>query len=325
MPLSLLRISKILVVLVILTMAGATRTPAQEDPAASAERANDEGIRQVQKNLREAQDANTGPALPPNYPYNNTAVSTSSIPVAALRPVYLVKPGTYSQPVTVKMTDDTRGAIIYYTTDGWTPTINSNRYIGPIVVDSTTTLQAMAIVPGIGRSLVASGRYEITGAANSATPNVTAATENGGGQATILSRGTRAEFVFTGSVSSKNASVGDRIPVALVADLTVGGVVVAPRGTSGTVTIIQVDHNGIYGAPGALVFQVDPLSINGGVIELQGSEELDGEDAVESYQTSLIPVWGQMSLLKHGKDAEITKGMAFSAYVDRDVPLTSLR
>jgi len=42
---------------------------------------------------------------------------------------FSVKPGAYSASTKVKLTDATRGAIIYYTTDGWTPTAASQRYM----------------------------------------------------------------------------------------------------------------------------------------------------------------------------------------------------
>jgi chitobiase/beta-hexosaminidase-like protein len=43
-------------------------------------------------------------------------------------PKFSAKPGEYSSPVTVKIRDAGRGAVIYYTTDGWTP----NRGVNPI-------------------------------------------------------------------------------------------------------------------------------------------------------------------------------------------------
>src|ERR1035441_6457733 len=62
----------------------------------------------------------------------------------AAAPKFSVKPGAYSAAVTLKIKDSTREAVIYYTTDGWTPTVASTRYMGPITIDSTTTLQAIA-------------------------------------------------------------------------------------------------------------------------------------------------------------------------------------
>jgi len=45
---------------------------------------------------------------------------------------------------TVTMSSD-MGTIIYYTTDGSQPQLNSLRYTGPIVMDKTTTINAIAI------------------------------------------------------------------------------------------------------------------------------------------------------------------------------------
>jgi uncharacterized membrane protein len=48
----------------------------------------------------------------------------------ALTPRFSMKPGTYSVPLTVTISAD-RNAAIYYTLDGWTPTLNSEKYTGP--------------------------------------------------------------------------------------------------------------------------------------------------------------------------------------------------
>jgi hypothetical protein len=76
-------------------------------------------------------------------------------------PKFSVKPGKYNEPRTVKITDSTAGATIYYTTDGWTPTAESQRYTGPIKVSSTTMLRAITISPRTGRSFVTAGKYKI--------------------------------------------------------------------------------------------------------------------------------------------------------------------
>ena len=200
--------------------------------------------------------------------------------------------------------------------------------MGPVAINSTTTLQAIAIVPYGGRSLVTSGQYVINSPSNSGTsdsamaPQAVAAPTTGA--PSDLYEGTPVEFVFAGEVSSKTASVGDKIPVTLASDLMAGPIVVAKTGTPGTVTIIQVDKTGPGGAPGDLVFQADALNVNGKIIGLRGSEEREGE-AKPPNATALIPVVGTFTVLKHGTDAEILKGMAFTAYVNKDIPLASLQ
>jgi hypothetical protein len=59
------------------------------------------------------------------------------------------KAGNYSSAITVRLKDRTHGAAIYYSTDGWNPTRSAERYTGPITIDATTTLEAIAIAPDL--------------------------------------------------------------------------------------------------------------------------------------------------------------------------------
>lgn len=62
---------------------------------------------------------------------------------------FSVKRGFYSQPFDVAITTPTAGATIRYTTDGSEPTeTNGLDYAGPISIDGTTTLRAIAIKDG---------------------------------------------------------------------------------------------------------------------------------------------------------------------------------
>ena len=67
--------------------------------------------------------------------------------------------GTYLLPQRVTISDASPGAAIYYTTDGSTPTTSSTQYTGPFLVLTTTTVRAIAVVPGWSPSSVASASY----------------------------------------------------------------------------------------------------------------------------------------------------------------------
>ena len=58
----------------------------------------------------------------------------------------------------------TPGAVIYYTTNGTTPTTSSAKYTPgtPLQISSTTTIEAIAVASGYGNSAVSSGTYTIT-------------------------------------------------------------------------------------------------------------------------------------------------------------------
>jgi hypothetical protein len=226
-------------------------------------------------------------------------------PAYAAKPKFSLKQGKYSKPQTVKITDSTRGATIYYTTDGWTPTKTSKRYRGPITVDSTKTLQAIAIAPYYRRSIVASARYTFNMPAVS--PAATVANRTDGHHVPV-------PLVFASSVSSKTASVGDKISLTLADDLKIGDVILATKGSPATGTVTAVDKTGIGGAPGVVTFEADSLSANGKEILLRGGATLEGE-AKPPNAAILIPYAGLFTVLKHGKDAVIAPGATFTAYI----------
>jgi len=98
--------------------------------------------------------------------YHNSAVRSAVYTIVAATPVFSPKGGTYTAAQSVSITDATAGAVIYYTTDGSTPTTASNLYSGPVTVSSTQTLKAMAAASGYHNSAVRSAAYAIVGGAS---------------------------------------------------------------------------------------------------------------------------------------------------------------
>jgi hypothetical protein len=86
-------------------------------------------------------------------------VNTSS---KTATPVFTPPGGTYSSAQSVTITSATRDAAIYYTIDGSNPTTASTLYTGPIAVDATETLKAIAISPGYAESAIATAVYTFT-------------------------------------------------------------------------------------------------------------------------------------------------------------------
>lgn len=235
-------------------------------------------------------------------------------PYYAAPPRFSLKTGSYRRGKTVRLKDSTRGAVMYYTTDGWTPTTRSERYVGPITLTSTTMLQAIAVAPGYMQSRVAAEAYIIPGAPV-ALPATTIA---------ALNPGTPLPFVFTSNVTSKGLETGDRLPVALAKDLVVGGVLVAPKLTPARVTVMQVDGPGAGGAPGTITFAIHSITLtNGETIPLSGTETTDGHSReIASQSLGLIPWVGLAGVFIHGKPAEIPKGAVFTGYIEsRDADL----
>jgi len=299
---------------------------AQVDPGAQAtqqaaqlaSQANQQAIQMMQQSQQAGQTAT-----------QQTMDASTSLPVCcymARKPKFSVKPGTYSSPTKVKITDSTRGAIIYYTTDGWTPTEASQRYEGPVTIDSTTILQAVAVVPNFARSLVAKAEYKFNSTTTAAAPSPVVtpvpprASVASPSEKLVVMQGTPVRLAFDADVSSKTASVGDKIPFTLAEDVVVDGVVLAKKGTPASGMILQVDKTGVGGQPGDLAVRADSLDISGNSVRLRGTVYLEGEAKPPNAEV-LIPVVGSAFIFKHGQDAEIKRGAVMTTFVYGDTSL----
>ncbi|WP_253294613.1 chitinase [Anaerocolumna aminovalerica] len=87
---------------------------------------------------------------------------SGSAPEQAGTPIFSPAGGTYTSPQTVTISCITNGAVIRYTTDGSTPTSSSPQYTGAISVESNMTIKAIAMVSGMGNSVIASATYTIS-------------------------------------------------------------------------------------------------------------------------------------------------------------------
>lgn len=302
-------------VLVALFALSASCASAQDASQMAAQQATQAAQQANQQAMQAAQQANQQ-AMQAAQQANQQAMQAAQQansnccgPIYAAPPRFSKKTGSYRPGTTVRLKDSTRGAVMYYTTDGWTPTTQSRRYVGPIKLDSSTVLQAIAIAPGHLQSSVATATYTIPGAPPAALPSTTIA---------ALSPGTPLPFVFTSDVTSKGLEIGDRLPVALAEDLVVGGALVAPRLTPVRVTVMQVDGPGAGGAPGTITFAVHSITLtNGETIPLSGTETTDGHSRTTASQSiAIIPWVGLAGLFIHGKQAVIPKGAIFTGYIE---------
>ena len=88
-----------------------------------------------------------------------TYVATGQ-PTAAT-PTFGPTPGSYSPGQVVTLSDTTTGAVIHCTTDGSTPTASSP-VCTTLTLNTTTTIQAIAVAAGYNNSAIASGTYTIS-------------------------------------------------------------------------------------------------------------------------------------------------------------------
>lgn len=100
-------------------------------------------------------------AIGADYAPSAIASATYTIELPAATPVISPDGGMFSKAQTVKITDATTGATIYYTTNGAPPTATSKKYTGSFTVSSSATVEAIAIAAGHTPSAVASAKFTI--------------------------------------------------------------------------------------------------------------------------------------------------------------------
>lgn len=112
-------------------------------------------------------------------------------------PTFSPVAGTYTENQSVALSSSTEGATIYYTTDGTTPTTDSNVYskaisvTGTVGQSKTTTIKAIAVKSGMQNSSVASAAYVVSTPTSTYTITAAGGTHelNMGGTLTITCDG----------------------------------------------------------------------------------------------------------------------------------------
>ncbi len=187
----------------------------------------------------------------------------------ALPPTFAPPAGPYNAVQNVTLKSGTTDAVIYYTTDGSTPTGHSNKYASPIAVATTETINAIAISPTLGTSNVGTAAFTLTiptfalsgssinpfAAGTSATSNLTI-TPSGG---------------FTGSVTLTCAVSGPAGATASPTCTVSQPAAIGAQPVTSTLTINSTAATtpGIYtanvtGSSGALTQTTSvPMTING--------------------------------------------------------------
>ena len=245
------------------------------------------------------------------------AAQQNSVPAVTVthQPTFSIRAGRVTPGTAVRIKCATHYAVIYYTTNGWSPTTASRRYTGPIPITTTTQLQAIAIAPNLAQSLIARANYTVKGPVLQVFP-LTLASDG------VLHAGTRLHLVTNSTIDSKTAQVGDNISILLNQDIKAGEAVVVPKGTPVDAVVTQADPAAHAGTPGDIAFEVNSLTVRGTQIPLQGGETLEGVNHYNSRYFIFIPVVGVIpALATHGDEAEIKPGMTFTVAVTTNTPL----
>ena len=232
----------------------------------------------------------------------------------ARTPFFRVPSGFVVAGTLITIASPTPDAVIYYTTDGWTPTEASLRYTGPITINNDTRLQAFAEESGKLPSSIVEVTFSIRGP-QPPKPKVVQADDG------ILHNGTPLRLITSGDFTSDSAQSGDPIPMLLDESVMIGDTIVLRKGTKVNATIVNADRAGIAGKPGSLTIQVDSLDVHGIRVPLSASRTMTAPSLAVRQKIadpSHVQIIGPIS---HGREAEIGPGTPVIATVSADTLL----
>ncbi len=95
-------------------------------------------------------------------PVDNFSIKVYADAAERVETPVLPAAGTFYGSKSVSITCATKGATIYYTTDGSEPTTNSTEYTAPFSITETTTVKAVAVKTGMVDSDVVSATYTLS-------------------------------------------------------------------------------------------------------------------------------------------------------------------
>jgi len=102
--------------------------------------------------------------------YSQSSVGQAAYTLMTAVPVNSPTSGLFTSAQTISLTDTTPGAVIYYTTDGTTPTVASPVYKTPFTLSQNTLVQAIAQSNGFALSTVLSKSYNFQAVAPVLSP-----------------------------------------------------------------------------------------------------------------------------------------------------------
>jgi len=175
-------------------------------------------------------------------------------------------------------------------------------------------------------------------AQSSSAPTPSGQSQQANGQPTgpsrgfVLQDGTAVTLRLGRSLSSADAHAGDRVDFEVAEEISVNRIVVIPKDSPASGTVIEAHKKRRMGRAGKLDVTIDSVQLVDGekatlraVKESQGGSHT-GIMAGGMVATSLI-VWpaAPVFLLMHGKDVTIPKGTEVTAYISGDVKLDPIR
>ena len=134
----------------------------------------------------------------------------------------------------------------------------------------------------------------------------------------LVPAGTPVRFKTVDPLDSRTATQGQRFRLEVVEDVTVGSVVVIPRGTAAVGEVEAVSGKGMVGKAGKLALQPLFIELAGKRVYLVGTSSEKGKDATGGVAAASILASG-LFLFVTGKSASVAPGTPLLGRIRTDV------
>lgn len=141
----------------------------------------------------------------------------------------------------------------------------------------------------------------------------------------VIPEGTGISASLAEELSSKNATLGDRVRVLVEEDVVMNGAVVIARGTPIRAEVAEVKRAGRLGKGGKLSLKLlGTTTVDGQAVAIRATKGSDGGNNTTSTIV-LTVLFGPLGLFHHGNDMVYKQGTHFSVFTDTAVTLDAPR
>jgi hypothetical protein len=139
----------------------------------------------------------------------------------------------------------------------------------------------------------------------------------------LLRSGTEVKLVFAQSLSSKHATVGEKVELRVAEDVRVDDIVVVPARARVLGTVVQGKKNEKYGNSKDLAVSVDYIVVKGKRIKLTGERQQKAKTNIGSAAAATIGLGlSGLMIYMSQREAWIREGTPATAYISGDVLFT---
>lgn len=135
-----------------------------------------------------------------------------------------------------------------------------------------------------------------------------------------IEEGTEFPLRLEETISSKNASAGDRFAVSLSDDVKLSDGTVLRAGYRGVGEVTEARDNGALGKTGKLNITINYLKVGDQRIKLRANKGSKGDTRTGAQVATVVLLWPAAFFIK-GKNTSIKKGTSITAFTDQDVTL----